>query len=162
MTTPSAASGSPDGTDNGPVARFRHISESMGFLLWKVSLAWQRAIRAALDPHELTHVQFVLLASVGWLGESEETPTQQRIAEHLGVDTMMTSQVLRRLAARQLISRELDERDARARRVVLTDAGRALLTEARADVEATDIAFFAALGPEAPAFMRGLTLLRDE
>jgi DNA-binding MarR family transcriptional regulator len=134
----------------------------MGFLLWQVTLAWQRAMRAALDPHDLTHVQFVLLTSVCWLGEHEETPSQQRIAEHAGVDTMMTSQVLRRLAARQLISRELDDSDARARRIVLTDTGRTVLAGALADVEATDTAFFAALGPDSPVFLRGLTLLHGD
>jgi DNA-binding MarR family transcriptional regulator len=160
MTTPS--DGPTDATASGPYSRFRQASDSTGFMLWQVTLAWQRAIRAALDPHELTHVQFVLLASVRWLGETEEPPTQQRIAEQVGVDTMMTSQVLRRLAARQLISREMDDKDARARRIVLTDTGREVLTGALADVEATDAAFFAALGPDGPNFMRSLTLLRDD
>jgi DNA-binding MarR family transcriptional regulator len=131
-------------------------------MLWQVTLAWQRAMRAALDPHELTHVQFVLLTSVWWLGEHEEAPTQQRIAEFVNVDTMMTSQVLRRLAARQLISRELDEKDARARRIVLTDAGREVLTGALVDVDNTDDAFFAVLGPDATTFLRCLSLLREE
>lgn len=36
---------------------------SPGFLLWHVTLRWQRAITAALRPLDLTHVQFVLLAS---------------------------------------------------------------------------------------------------
>ncbi|HEX4225015.1 MAG TPA: MarR family transcriptional regulator [Pseudonocardiaceae bacterium] len=136
--------------------------DSTGFLLWQVTLAWQRAMRAALDPHELTHVQFVLLTSTWKLGEHEETPTQQRIAEHANVDTMMTSQVLRRLAARQLVSRELDDKDARARRIVLTETGRQVLTGALADVDAADAAFFAALGPDAATFQRCLSLLRDE
>lgn len=153
MTTPPAA---------GPVSRWRDADESIGLLLWQVTLAWQRAMRAALEPHDLTHVQFVLLTSAWWLGAHEEPPTQQRIADHAGTDTMMTSQVLRRLAARQLITRELDDKDARARRILLTDAGRAVLTDALADVEATDAEFFAALGPSADAFRRGLADLRDD
>jgi DNA-binding MarR family transcriptional regulator len=107
-------------------------------------------------------VQFVLLTSTGWLGEHEETPTQQRIAEHANVDTMMTSQVLRRLAARQLISRELDDKDARARRILLTATGREVLTGAQADVDLADAAFFAALGPDAAMFQGCLSLLRGE
>jgi DNA-binding MarR family transcriptional regulator len=137
-------------------------TESVGSLLWQVTLAWQRAVRAALEPHDLTHVQFVLLTAVWSLGEHEEPPTQQRIAEHAGTDAMMTSQVLRRLAARQLISRELDDHDPRARRIVLTDTGRTVLTEALSDVATTDAEFFATLGPDAPAFERGLTALRDD
>jgi DNA-binding MarR family transcriptional regulator len=156
MTTPAAAGGT------GPVSRWQRSDDSTGLLLWQVTLAWQRAMRAALEPHDLTHVQFVLLTSAWWLGEHEESPTQQRIAEHAGTDVMMTSQVLRRLAARQLISRELDDRDARARRIVLTDTGRAVLTGALSDVEATDAEFFATLGTDATTFQRGLTALRDE
>ena len=41
-------------------------AESPGFLLWKISNAWQRRLRVALQPYELTHSQFVLLAT-GWI-----------------------------------------------------------------------------------------------
>lgn len=145
----------------GPVSRWQASDDSTGFLLWQVTLAWQRAVRATLEPHDLTHVQFVLLMSAWWLGEHEGAPTQQRIAEHAGTDVMMTSQVLRRLAARQLITRELDEQDARAKRIVLTEQGRTVLTDALADVETTDAEFFVVLGPDAAAFGRGLVALRD-
>lgn len=43
--------------------------DSPGFLLWRSTLRWQRTIIAALRPLELTHVQFVLLASTWWLTE---------------------------------------------------------------------------------------------
>jgi DNA-binding MarR family transcriptional regulator len=143
-----------------PASRYRRADESMGLLLWQVTLAWQRAMRAALDPHDLTHVQFVLLASAWWLGEHEpETPTQQRIAQHAGTDSMMTSQILRKLADRGLITRDADSADARVRRVRLTPAGRTMLTGALADVEAADAAFFGALGADSPAFLRGLATL---
>lgn len=148
-------------TSAGPASRWRHADESTGLLLWQVTLAWQRAMRSALEPHDLTHVQFVLLASAWWLGAHEEPPTQQRIADHAGTDTMMTSQVLRRLAARQLITRQLDDKDARAKRIVLTETGRAVLAEALADVETTDTEFFGALAKDQEAFHRGLTALRD-
>lgn len=150
-----------DGSPARPASRWQAADDSTGFLLWQVTLAWQRAVRAVLEPHDLTHVQFVLLMSAWWLGEHEGAPTQQRIAEHAGTDAMMTSQVLRRLAARQLVTRELDERDARAKRIVLTESGRSVLADALADVETTDAEFFAALGQDATAFGRGLTALRD-
>jgi DNA-binding MarR family transcriptional regulator len=134
---------------------------SPGFLLWQVTLAWQRAMRATLEPHDLTHMQFVLLRSAWWLGEHEGPPTQQHIADHAGTDVPMTSQVLRRLAARQLITRELDEHDPHARRIVLTAAGATLLAAALTDVEITDAEFFAVLGPAAAAFGHGLAVLRD-
>jgi DNA-binding MarR family transcriptional regulator len=136
------------------------MSDSTGFLLWQVTLSWQRAMRATLEPHDLTHVQFVLLLSAWQLGAQEGAPTQQRIAEHAGVDVMMASQVLRRLAARQLVTRQIDDVDPRAKRIVLTDVGRALLADALADVEITDAEFFAVLGPDTDMFQRGLATLR--
>ncbi len=42
---------------------------SPGFLLWHVTLQWQRAIATALQLLHLTHVQFVLLACTWWLRE---------------------------------------------------------------------------------------------
>src|SRR5947199_7006718 len=105
-----------------PKSVFDSPGDSPGFLLWHVTLRWQRLIRAALAPHELTHVQFVLLASAWWLAEHEEMPTQQRLASRAGTDTMMTSQVLRKLEDRELITREPDPADARARRIGLTRA----------------------------------------
>lgn len=111
--------------------------------MWRVTLAWQRAMRAALAPHELTHVQFVLLATLWWVAEHEGSPTQQQLAERAGTDTMMTSQVVRKLEERGLVARDVDPGDSRARRLRLTEAGRGVLTGALADVEAADEAFFA-------------------
>ena len=45
----------------------RDADDSPGFLLWQVTNKWQAAQRAALKPFGLTHVQFVLLASLTWL-----------------------------------------------------------------------------------------------
>jgi DNA-binding MarR family transcriptional regulator len=117
-------------------------------------------VRAALAPHDLTHVQFVLLASLWWLSEhGNEPPTQRALAEQAGTDPMMTSQVLRRLEARELITREADRRDSRARRLRVTRAGSRVLAGALADVEAADSAYFASLGEDRAAFVRGLGTL---
>ena len=72
------------------------LTQSPGFLLWRTTLRWQRLMTAALRPFNLTHVQFVLLASTWWLTRvAGETPNQRRLAEHAGTDAMMTSQVVR-------------------------------------------------------------------
>jgi DNA-binding MarR family transcriptional regulator len=123
--------------------------DSPGFLLWHATLRWQRAMRAALAPHGLTHVQFVLLASAWWLGEQGEQPAQRRLAEHAGTDAMMTSQVVRALERRGLVERLRDPGDARTVRVTVTAAGRERLKGALADVEAADAAFFAPVADEA-------------
>lgn len=63
-------------------SRFPAPEQGPGFLLWRVTLSWQRQMRAALAPHGLTHVQFVLLASLWWLQEhGSDGPSQAQLAE---------------------------------------------------------------------------------
>ena len=80
--------------------------DSPGFLLWHVTLRWQRKIAAALAPLGLTHVQFVLLAASWWLNSRGEEPNQLSVARQAGTDVKMTSEVLRKLEAKGLIVRD--------------------------------------------------------
>ncbi len=112
--------------------------ESPGFLLWHATLRWQRRVTSALRPSGLTHVQFVLLASLWWLASQEEVPRQRELAEHAGTDVMMTSQVLRALQQRGLVERRTDPGDARVKRVQVTPEGVRLAEEAIPAVEAVD------------------------
>jgi DNA-binding MarR family transcriptional regulator len=132
--------------------------DSPGFLLWHATLRWQQAMRAALAPHELTHVQFVLLASIGWLAGRAEPSTQRVVAGHAGADMAMTSQVVRSLEAKGLIARVRVAGDARSWRLSLTEAGSERLAGALATVEAADRAFFAH-APDPPAMPRILRAL---
>ncbi|NUP49110.1 MAG: MarR family transcriptional regulator [Catenulispora sp.] len=139
---------------------FEDADESPGFLLWQVTNRWQAAIRASLKPHGLTHVQFVLLAALTWLG-TEGPVTQKALADHAATDPMMTSQVLRALEVRGLVERHPHPQDKRARALVVTAEGRQLANQAVADVEACDAAFFARLGPEVGGFAAALRRLKD-
>jgi len=131
--------------------------DSPGLLLWRATLRWQRQITAALKPLDLTHVQFVLLASTWWLTSvAGETPSQRRVAEHAGTDPMMTSQVLRALESKGLISRAPHPDDSRARALSVTRRGAGLARRAVKVVEAADAEFFAAAGDQAAV----LTVLR--
>lgn len=120
--------------------------DSPGFLLWRTTLRWQRGITAALRPLELTHVQFVLLAAVWWLSDQADTPgqlpNQRQVAAHAEADVMMTSQVLRVLELRSLLTRTADPADARVKRLTVTETGRRLAEKAVAVVEAADADFF--------------------
>ena len=128
----------------------RHPADSPGLLLWRATLQWQRRIVAALKPVGLTHVQFVLLASVWWLTQvAGEEPNQRRVAEHAGTDPMMISQVLRVLTSKGLIARETDPSDLRAWRVGITEQGVALATRAVKIVEAADAELFQTVGNQA-------------
>jgi DNA-binding MarR family transcriptional regulator len=122
--------------------------QSPGFLLWHATLRWQRGIAAALAPLDLTHVQFVLLASTWWLNEHGERPNQVALATHAGTDIKMTSQAIRSLEAKGLVERAIDPADARARRLRVTRRGARLAPRAISTVEQADAAFFADIAPD--------------
>lgn len=117
--------------------------QSPGFLLWHATLRWQREIAAALAPLELTHVQFVLLASTWWLNRQSKQPNQHQLAEHAATDVKMTSEVIRSLERKGLIAREPDPHDTRAKKLHATPRGAQLAPLAIAAVEQVDAAFFA-------------------
>jgi DNA-binding MarR family transcriptional regulator len=137
---------------------FDDANDSTGLVLWRVTNAWQAAQRRALKSFGLTHVQFVLLASLTWFGD-ETTVTQQGLADHAGTDPMMTSQVLRALENAGLVERRPHPTDRRARVLAVTTAGRELANRAVVAVEECDRAFFAALGDDRESFTRMLTRL---
>lgn len=128
-------------------SRFPSGDASPGLLLWQVTNRWQAAIRRALGPHDLTHVQFVLLA-VLTDDDADEGMTQATLSQRAGADPMMVSQVIRVLAERDLVERRQDATDRRAVRVRATAAGRERAREANRAVEDVDETFF---GPGAAA-----------
>ncbi|SDO49229.1 DNA-binding transcriptional regulator, MarR family [Nakamurella panacisegetis] len=133
-------------------------ADSPGLLLWQVTNSWQSAIRAALRPFDLTHVQFVLLASLTYLA-AEGAVTQKRLADHAATDPMMTSQVIRTLEAKALVRRDSDPTDRRAKALTVTRAGADLANRAVVVVEACDRAFFGRLGDGVPSLVRALAVL---
>jgi DNA-binding MarR family transcriptional regulator len=148
------------GTGSPETARATGPDETPGFLLWRVTLRWQRIMIGALRPIGLTHVQFVLLANVWWLNAvARERPTQRRVAEHASTDQMMTSQVLRALETKGLVTRAPDPDDSRAFQLSVTPKGAALARRAIAVVEAADAEFFAAV--EQRSLLRTLHRLAD-
>ena len=139
--------------------------DSPGFLLWGVTLAWQRQVTAALRPLGLTHVQFVLLASTHWLTrDGGSGPSQRELADQAGTDIMMTSTVVRTLERAGLVERHPDPADARVKRLAPTSAGHELAETAMVTVEAVDRDFFARAGDPrcALALLQQLAAPRDE
>ncbi len=135
--------------------------ESAGFLLWRVTLSWQREVTTALKPWGLTHVQFVLLASTWWLNGLGEQPSQAAVSAFASTDVKMTSQVIRTLEDKGLITREVDPDDSRARRLVVTKTGAALAPRAIDAVEAVDGSLLKKLSQrDATAFTHALRQLR--
>lgn len=133
--------------------------ESPGFLLWQVCADWQRQIAQVLRPYELTQVQFALMASLLWLSRSQSQVTQIQLARQAKLDAMMTSQVLRSLEKRGLITRREHPQDTRAKVLELTDSGKSLVSRALPAVEAADHQFFSPLGALQSDFLQALCAL---
>lgn len=123
---------------------FRHKSpsESTGFLLWKVNNLWQREIRKTLKTYDLTHTQFVILATTVWLSDKNSDLTQVEIANQIEIDKMMTSNVLRTLERNGLIERLEHKTDTRAKTIRPTKKGVEILQNAVREVEEFDDQFF--------------------
>ena len=126
--------------------------DSSGFLLWQVTNLWQREIKKALEQYDLTHSQFVLLASTHWLTLQNKDVTQVLLSGHTKIDPMTTSTVLRTLQAKGLLKRQEHSTDTRAKTVMLTDAGKQVIKKAVVTVEDFDKRFFSSLGNDAKAF----------
>lgn len=131
---------------------------STGLMLWQVTNSWQREIRAALAPFDLTHVQFVLLAVLATV-DGESLITQRDLSERAATDPMMTSQVLRALEEKHLVERLPHPTDRRALTLKATSTGVALVNRANAAVEAADRAYFSALGNKVQGFTECLVKL---
>ncbi|MBA2613031.1 MAG: MarR family transcriptional regulator [Bacteroidetes bacterium] len=123
----------------------KKAEDSSGFLLWQVTNLWQREIKKALVPYDLTHSQFVLMASIHWLTLQKQNVTQILLSSHTKIDPMTTSTVLRTLQTKGLLQRKEHLTDTRAKTVGLTDAGKKIIKEAVQTVESFDTIFFATL-----------------
>ncbi|HEV2600659.1 MAG TPA: MarR family transcriptional regulator [Candidatus Babeliales bacterium] len=139
---------------------FRHISvyqtpdESPGYLLWRVSMQWRTAIEKALKTVSLTHPQFVVLATLGWLTKDGSKVNQVEIGKMASLDPNTTSQILRGLERKKLIKR-INSVDERSKNPMLTPSGKDILTQALPLVEQTDAQFFAKISSdELESFIR--------
>lgn len=141
---------------------FNKTEDSSGYLLWQVTTLWQRKIKRELDTIDLTHTQFVLLASLAWLSKNQEIVTQIEIANHSKTDRMMVSKVLRTLQEKGFITRKEHEIDTRAKAITLTETGEKILQKALIMVEQIDVDFFSVLQNQAKDFnVNMLTLISE-
>lgn len=139
----------------------KKAEDSSGFLLWQVTNLWQREIKKALEPFDLTHSQFVLMASIHWLTLHKQEVTQVLLSSHTKIDPMTTSTVLRTLQAKGLLQRQEHLTDTRAKTVVLTESGKKIIQPAIKAVETFDKIFFSTLGDKTQKFNEQLlTLLK--
>ncbi len=133
--------------------------KSPGFLLWQVTNLWQREIKKTLAPYNITHSQFVLLASIYWFTLKKQGITQIILSAHTKIDPMTTSTVLRTLQQKMLVSRQEHETDTRAKTVMLTEAGKKTIKKAVVAVEQFDKDFFSTLDKKLAGFNKSLLTL---
>jgi len=133
--------------------------ESSGFLLWQVTNLWQREIKKALEEFDLTHSQYVLLASIHWLTLHNQEVTQVVLSNHTKIDPMTTSTVLRTLQQKGFLERKEHLKDTRAKTVGLTQKGIEIIKMAVVSVENFDKKFFSLLGNKATELNNNLIIL---
>jgi DNA-binding MarR family transcriptional regulator len=119
-----------------------------GFLLWQVSKLWQRHLTLALKDLNLPSTQAVILANVLRLGEEGKSVTQSLLSTATKVDPMTTSQALRSLEQKRLITRRTPKADLRAKHVQLTQRGRDVAFESISRLAKVHHTFFLPLKDE--------------
>ena len=102
-------------------------------------------IKKALDPYQVSHAQFVILAIVLWFEGLKQEPTQILIVRQSRLDKMTVSKSLKKLAAIGLIKRSEHKKDTRAKSVYLTTKGRTLISRLVPIVEKMDEKFFSVI-----------------
>lgn len=143
---------------------FDGAESSPGYLLWQVTMLWQRKIKKELDKLEITHTQFVLMSVLAWLSNNKNNVSQVDIAQHSKTDRMMVSKVLRTLESKGMVCRIAHPIDTRANIVILTEKGQDVLQKAIIVVENTDSEFFSIknAGKEIPTIFLSLIEKNEE
>src|ERR1700722_18380726 len=131
--------------------------QSPGFLLWHISTSWRSSIETILKPIGLTHPQFVILATLGWLTRKGDRVTQAAVGKMAGLDPNTVSQIIKGLEQKELIIREKSP-DGRAKNPILTIKGSDILKRALPAVETKDAEFFHNLTVEERECMIGIFL----
>jgi len=124
---------------------FKRPEDSPGFLLWQTTITWQRLIKTALEPFDISHAQFVILAILLWHHEHKLKVTQMVLVKGSKLDKMTVSKALQKLGRQGYITRQEDNQDTRAKMVILTPQGEVLATKLVAIVESIDQQFFSSL-----------------
>jgi DNA-binding MarR family transcriptional regulator len=100
------------------------LGPTPGYLVWRLANKWRTAVDQALAPLNLTHAQYVLLASLSGMERSGRQPSQRELADHTGLEALYVSKLARSLESAGLVGRTRDTEDTRVVRLALTDEGR--------------------------------------
>lgn len=141
-------------------SRHKNDSEgSSGLLFMRAYNSWHGEVKRQLRALNLTHPQFVVLTSLGYLSQGESAVTQVMVARVSGMDVMSVSQVLGLLERDGLVVRHPHPCDTRAKVVEITMVGQECLEAAVPLVERIDEQFFGSLGVKGSDFLDMLSSL---
>ena len=139
-------------TQTPPGADLLRLDHQVCFALYSASLAMTKVYKPLLDRLGLTYPQYLVMLAL-WDGDAM---TVSALGERLSLDSG-TLTPLKRLEGAGLVLRTRDRQDERRVRSTLTDAGRALRTEATA----IPACILAASGCTVPELMALNTRLRE-
>ena len=123
---------------------------------------WHSIIKKELKKMNLTHPQFVVLASLAYLSQNGNEVTQVMISKLSGIDVMTVSQILNLLEKNDFVKRKEHSRDTRAKAVILNKKGEEILQKAVPLVEQIDEIFFEKLNTDEGQFKHFLVRLNEE
>lgn len=116
--------------------------DSPGFLLWQTTMIWQRQIKKALEKYNISHAQFVIMATLMWFEAHGYDTTQILIVNQTKLDKMTVSKSLKKLVQMRFVNRIEHEVDTRAKSVALTAKGKGMVRTLVPIVEGIDRIFF--------------------
>ena len=123
---------------------------------------WHSIIKKELKKMNLTHPQFVVLASLAYLSQNDNEITQIMISKLAGIDVMTISQILSLLEKNDFVKRKEHSRDTRAKAVILNKKGEEILQKAVPLIEQIDEIFFKKLDTDEEQFKHFLARLNEE
>ena len=121
----------------------------------------KRMQKKFLSHLSLTYIQFVVLATLGWLLKKSNTVIQIDIAKQSNMDKTMVSKILKTLEEKGYITRQETNLHAGARTARLTTKGDVVLQKAIIEVENAGLDFFVALATALPSFNKNSEKLKS-
>ncbi|HEY1531029.1 MAG TPA: MarR family transcriptional regulator [Galbitalea sp.] len=120
-----------------------------GYALMHAAQTWRTEATAVLKPHGLTVPQFLVVMALYRQARHDWSPLRQsEVATRLGMDANTTSQVVRGLERRGILTRQPHPEDARARVLTLTPAGLETAKAASAHARVLNDTYFSAISAD--------------